>query len=58
MSGEDTWTETPYVEGIVLIGDAGGYNDPIIGEGRSLAHATCGCCPKSYSRSWNGLRRT
>jgi menaquinone-9 beta-reductase len=37
MSGEDTWTETPYVEGIVLIGDAGGYNDPIIGEGRSLA---------------------
>ena len=37
MSGEDTWTEIPYAEGIVLIGDAGGYNDPIIGEGLSLA---------------------
>lgn len=37
MNGEDTWTEVPFVEGIVLIGDAGGYNDPIIGEGLSLA---------------------
>ena len=37
MSGEDTWTEDPFVEGIVLIGDAGGYNGPIIGEGLSLA---------------------
>jgi menaquinone-9 beta-reductase len=37
MGGEDTWTEVPFVEGIVLVGDAGGYNDPIIGEGLSLA---------------------
>jgi 2-polyprenyl-6-methoxyphenol hydroxylase-like FAD-dependent oxidoreductase len=37
LSGEDTWTEVPFVEGIVLIGDAGGYNGPIIGEGLSLA---------------------
>jgi 2-polyprenyl-6-methoxyphenol hydroxylase-like FAD-dependent oxidoreductase len=37
MGGEDTWTEVPFVEGIVLIGDAGGYNDPIIGQGLSLA---------------------
>lgn len=37
MGGEDTWTEIPFVEGIVLVGDAGGYNDPIIGEGLSLA---------------------
>jgi 2-polyprenyl-6-methoxyphenol hydroxylase-like FAD-dependent oxidoreductase len=37
MGGEDTWTEVPFVEGIVLIGDAGGYNGPIIGEGLSLA---------------------
>jgi 2-polyprenyl-6-methoxyphenol hydroxylase-like FAD-dependent oxidoreductase len=37
MSGEDTWTDVPFVEGIVLIGDAGGYNGPIIGEGLSLA---------------------
>jgi flavin-dependent dehydrogenase len=35
MSGEDTWTEIPYAEGIVLVGDAGGYNNPIIGEGLS-----------------------
>ena len=37
MSGEDTWTEVPFVEGVVLVGDAGGYNGPIIGEGLSLA---------------------
>ena len=37
MGGEDTWTDVPFVEGIVLVGDAGGYNDPIIGEGLSLA---------------------
>jgi 2-polyprenyl-6-methoxyphenol hydroxylase-like FAD-dependent oxidoreductase len=37
IGGEDTWTEIPFVDGIVLIGDAGGYNDPIIGEGLSLA---------------------
>jgi len=37
MGGEDTWTEVPFVEGVVLIGDAGGYNGPIIGQGLSLA---------------------
>lgn len=37
MSGEDTWTEVPFVEGVVLIGDAGGYSGPIIGQGLSLA---------------------
>jgi 2-polyprenyl-6-methoxyphenol hydroxylase-like FAD-dependent oxidoreductase len=37
MGGEDTWTEVPFVEGIVLIGDAGGYNGPIIGQGLSMA---------------------
>ena len=35
--GDDTWTDTPYVDGLVLIGDAAGYNDPIIGEGLSIA---------------------
>lgn len=33
----DTRTVRPYVEGAVLIGDAAGYNDPIIGQGLSLA---------------------
>lgn len=35
--GDDTWTATPYEEGIVLIGDAAGYNDPVIGQGLSIA---------------------
>lgn len=33
----DTWTDKPFVEGVVLIGDAAGYNDPIIGQGLSIA---------------------
>jgi len=35
--GDDTWTDIPYVEGVVLIGDAAGYNSPIIGQGLSIA---------------------
>ena len=35
---EDTWTEVPYVPGVVLIGDAAGHNDPIIGQGLSIAY--------------------
>lgn len=33
---EDTWIPEPYAPGVVLIGDAAGYNDPIIGQGLSL----------------------
>ncbi|MGH8901966.1 MAG: NAD(P)/FAD-dependent oxidoreductase [Egibacteraceae bacterium] len=33
----DTWTDAPYAVGAVLIGDAAGYNDPIIGQGLSIA---------------------
>ncbi len=33
---EDTWTDKPFVEGLVLIGDAAGHNDPIIGQGLSI----------------------
>jgi 2-polyprenyl-6-methoxyphenol hydroxylase-like FAD-dependent oxidoreductase len=36
-AGDDTWTATPYAGGIALIGDAAGYNDPIIGQGLSIA---------------------
>lgn len=32
----DTWTRTPYANGVVFIGDAAGYNDPIIGQGLSI----------------------
>jgi 2-polyprenyl-6-methoxyphenol hydroxylase-like FAD-dependent oxidoreductase len=35
--GDDTWCAEPYVDGAVLIGDAAGYNDPIIGQGLSIA---------------------
>ena len=35
---QDTWTDEPYAEGVVLIGDAAGYNDPIIGQGLSITY--------------------
>lgn len=35
--GDDTWTDSPYADGVVLIGDAAGHNDPIIGQGLSIA---------------------
>jgi menaquinone-9 beta-reductase len=35
---EDSWTDVPYVPGVVLIGDAAGHNDPIIGQGLSIAY--------------------
>jgi 2-polyprenyl-6-methoxyphenol hydroxylase-like FAD-dependent oxidoreductase len=33
---EDTWTDAPVADGVVLIGDAAGHNDPIIGQGLSI----------------------
>jgi 2-polyprenyl-6-methoxyphenol hydroxylase-like FAD-dependent oxidoreductase len=35
--GDDTWTDLPAVDGVVLIGDAAGHNDPVIGQGLSIA---------------------
>ena len=35
----DTWCERPYADGVVLIGDAAGHNDPLIGQGLSIASA-------------------
>jgi 2-polyprenyl-6-methoxyphenol hydroxylase-like FAD-dependent oxidoreductase len=35
--GDDTWTDSPYADGVVLIGDAAGHNDPIVGQGLSIA---------------------
>jgi 2-polyprenyl-6-methoxyphenol hydroxylase-like FAD-dependent oxidoreductase len=37
FTAEDTWTEVPLADGVVLVGDAAGYNDPNIGQGLSLA---------------------
>lgn len=33
----DTWVDRPFVDGVVLIGDAAGWNDPIIGQGLAIA---------------------
>ena len=37
FSGEQTWCDQPYADGVVLLGDAGGYDDPVDGQGLSLA---------------------
>ena len=34
----DAWVDHPVREGVVLIGDAAGRNDPIIGQGQSVTH--------------------
>ena len=35
--GSDAWTDRPFVDGVVLIGDAAGHNDPTAGCGLSVA---------------------
>jgi 2-polyprenyl-6-methoxyphenol hydroxylase-like FAD-dependent oxidoreductase len=35
-AGDDTWTTEPYGESVILIGDAAGHNDPILGQGLSI----------------------
>lgn len=37
VAGTDTWTDQPCVDGVVLVGDAAGHNDPGIGCGLSIA---------------------
>jgi 2-polyprenyl-6-methoxyphenol hydroxylase-like FAD-dependent oxidoreductase len=37
FSNEDHWVDDPTAPGIVLIGDAAGHNDPITGQGVSIA---------------------
>jgi 2-polyprenyl-6-methoxyphenol hydroxylase-like FAD-dependent oxidoreductase len=34
----DSWTDVPFAEGIVLVGDAAGWNDPISGLGLSITY--------------------
>ncbi|MBI1239511.1 MAG: NAD(P)-binding protein [Alphaproteobacteria bacterium] len=34
----DSWTDEPFAPGLVLIGDAAGWNDPIIGLGLSITY--------------------
>jgi 2-polyprenyl-6-methoxyphenol hydroxylase-like FAD-dependent oxidoreductase len=35
--GDDTWIDEPYGDGAVLVADAAGYSNPIIGQGLSIA---------------------
>jgi 2-polyprenyl-6-methoxyphenol hydroxylase-like FAD-dependent oxidoreductase len=37
-ANNDTWTDIPHAPGAVLIGDAAGWNDPIIGLGLSITY--------------------
>jgi 2-polyprenyl-6-methoxyphenol hydroxylase-like FAD-dependent oxidoreductase len=37
FSNEDHWLEDPTAPGVVLVGDAAGHNDPITGQGLSIA---------------------
>lgn len=34
----DSWTDQPFADGVVLVGDAAGWNDPIIGLGLSITY--------------------
>jgi 2-polyprenyl-6-methoxyphenol hydroxylase-like FAD-dependent oxidoreductase len=34
----DSWADRPFAEGIVLVGDAAGWNDPIVGLGLSITY--------------------
>jgi 2-polyprenyl-6-methoxyphenol hydroxylase-like FAD-dependent oxidoreductase len=42
FGGEQTWCDEPCADGVVLLGDAGGYDDPVAGQGLSLAMADVG----------------
>ena len=34
----DSWTDQPFAPGVVLVGDAAGWNDPIVGLGLSITY--------------------
>lgn len=34
--GDDAWAPTPFVEGVVLVGDAAGFGDPLVGQGLAM----------------------
>jgi 2-polyprenyl-6-methoxyphenol hydroxylase-like FAD-dependent oxidoreductase len=36
VSNEDVWVESPVAPGVVLLGDAAGFNDPITGQGLAI----------------------
>ena len=54
----ETWSETPFVEGGVLVGDAGGWTDPLIGCGLSSAYRDARMVSEilTSSRDWSAAR--
>lgn len=50
----DCWVDHPVKDGVVLIGDAAGRNDPIIGQGLSITHRDVRLVAEALlgSRSW------
>ena len=47
VPGTDTWTDRPYAEGMVLIGDAAGHNSPSVGCGHSRSRQPAQRTPKA-----------
>jgi menaquinone-9 beta-reductase len=37
IPNQSTWTESPVAPSLLLLGDAAGYNDPIIGQGLAIS---------------------
>ena len=37
IPNQSTWTDSPVAPGLLLLGDAAGYNDPIIGQGLAIS---------------------
>ena len=58
--GDDTWTATPFAGRVVLVGDAAGHNDPIVGQGLSIAlrETPAASCGISCSMAHVRLRRS
>jgi menaquinone-9 beta-reductase len=55
---EETWCPEPFCDGVVLVGDAAGYTDPILGQGLSLAIADVAQVARTLSSSddWSSGR--
>ena len=53
--GDDTWTPEPFVDRVVLIGDAAGHNDPVVGQGLSIGMRDARARPRPRAR-WRSRR--
>ena len=55
---EDAWTDRPFAPGAVLVGDAAGWNDPIVGQGMSITYRDVRIVSELllHNGDWAGLR--